>query len=235
MRFALTALFAALVAAHAAAHETHDGGHGHETEDGGRVFQVLKGMPTGPEAYQPHAAELVKAGIPEKYGETEWAAVVLAHELHQHIGIMTVVGAKMAVRAGELLDAPGRAVNVVMETGPEPPFSCAVDGVQAGLGSTYAQQLIAAPKTDAPKLAGTFTHEGRTVRLSLKPEYAARIRGIIQSAIEEHGNLTPAYFDAIQHASYYVWANFDRKEVFAQKWLEQSGGDEEPAAGPGDE
>jgi len=105
---------------------------------------------------------------------------------------MTVVGAKMAVRARELMHAPMRQVRIVAETGPEPPFACAVDGMQAALASTYAQQLIEAPETDTPTLAATFT-------LS---------------------NLTPAYFDAIENYCYEVWADFDRQVIFTETWLE---------------
>ena len=170
-----------------------------------------------PSAYRGPAAELVKRGVPETYGHEEWAAVVMAHELHQHVGIMTVVGAKMAVRARELLEAPTRAVKVIAETGPKPPLSCAIDGIQAGLGSTYAQQLIDAPEVETPRLAATFEYDGRKLRLTLAPEYQQQIHQCIQDAIKAHGNLTPAYFEVIEDFSYRVWADFDRHEVFLEE------------------
>ena len=184
---------------------------------GERSLQVLKAFPVDPGAYRDHTAELVRRGVPEQYGHEEWAAVVMAHEFHQHVGIMTIVGAKMAVRAKELLDAPARAIRVVSETGPEPPFSCAVDGMQAAIGSTYAQQLIEAPPVDSPRLAATFQYDGRTVRLTLKPEYHKRIAQCIQAAIKTHGDLSPAYFEEIQDFSYHVWEDFDRKTIFVEE------------------
>ena len=184
---------------------------------GVRVFEILKALPTDPEAYQEPTAALVRKGIPEKYGQEEWAAVVLAHELHQHVGIMTVAGAKMAVRARELLKAPPRSVHVVVGTGPEPPHACAIDGIQAGLSSTYGQQLIQAPPVDQPSLTATFQYEGRSLKLTLRPEYQAQIQRCIQTAIKNHGNLTYDYFEAVEVFSYTVWAEFDRKTIFHEE------------------
>ena len=198
------------------------GDHGAEAvKPGERSFHVLKALPIDADAYQGPAADLVRMGVPKQYGAEEWAAVVLTHELHQHVGIMTTIGAKMAVRARELLEAPPRAVKVVSETGPKPPFSCAVDGLQAGLASTYAQQLIEAPEVDEPRLAATFTYEDRTLRLALRPEFQKQVRGCIRSAIQKHGNLTPEYFEDIEAFSYVVWEAFDRHEIFVEEFLEQ--------------
>ena len=209
--FSLTAL------ANTANPEGHD-----MTEPGTRHFEVLKALPLEAEAYQPAAAELIRQGVIERYGEEEWASIVLTHELHNHVGIMTVVGAKMAVRARELMHAPMRQVRILSETGPEPPFACAVDGMQAGLASTYAQQLIEAPETDTPTLAATFTLGNKSLHLALRPDYESRIRHFIHSATEAHGNLTPAYFEAIEDYCYEVWADFDRQVIFTETWLEST-------------
>ncbi len=221
MRWLLIAVLPAALAATGQTDTMPDpGDHAmHVAKPGERAFHVLKDLPMNAEAYHHEAAELVEKGIPEKYGHEEWAAVVITHELHQHVGIMTVVGAKMAVRARELLEAPPRAVKVVTETGPEPPFACAVDGIQAGLASTYAQQLIEAPPVKKPRLAATFTYGGRTLRLVLRPKYQAKISGCIRSSIKKHGNLTPAYFEAIEEFCYQVWADFDRREIFIEEFL----------------
>ena len=185
---------------------------------GVRIFEILKALPTEAEAYREPTAALVRKGIPEKYGQEEWAAVVLAHELHQHVGIMTVVGAKMAVRARELLKAPPRSVHVVTGTGPNPPYACAIDGIQAGLSSTYGQQLIQAPPVDQPSVTATFSYEGRTLKLTLRPEYHKQVQACIQTAIKDHGNLTYDYFEAVEVFSYTVWAEFDRKAIFQEEF-----------------
>jgi len=196
-------------------------GHGEHGPPASRPLVVLKRFPFDPDAYCPEAAALIRDGIIEKYGQEEWAAVVMAHELHQHAGIYTVLGAKMGVHARELLDAPTRAVHVTTETGLDPPLSCVVDGIQASLGSTLAQSLIDVPEVSQPQVAATFEYERRKVRLSLRPKYRDKVRTIIKTAIEKYGNLTPAYFHEIESSSFDVWAEFDRHEIFAVKWLAQ--------------
>ena len=201
-----------------------DGEQAHDemVPPGTRPFAVLKRFPVEPDFYCAEAAELFSKGIVEKHGQEEWAAVVMTHELHQHVGIYTVLGAKMGVRAREVLNAPTRAVHVTAETGPEPPISCAIDGIQASLGSTLAQKLIDVPKVTEPRVAATFEYKGRRIRLSLQPEYQRKVTGMIKAAIEEHGNLTPAYFHEIEDRCFNVWADFDRHKIFSMDELSPS-------------
>jgi pyrimidine-specific ribonucleoside hydrolase len=186
-----------------------------DSTTGERPVAVFESFPFQAQAYNAPTAALVKAGIPKKYGHEEWAAVVLTHEFHQHVGMYTVLGAKMAVRARQVLDAPMRAVKVVAEMGRKQPLSCTVDGLQAGLGSTLGQNLIEVPETDAPKMAATFTYKDRRIHVALKPEYAEAVGALIAQARKEHGDLTPEYFKAVEAATYKVWAGFDRGEIFS--------------------
>ncbi len=185
----------------------------------GRTALILKELPSCADAYQPEAAALANSGIPEKYGMEEWTAVVLTNELHQHVGIYNMLGAKMGVRARELLNAPTRAVDVTAETGTVPPMSCMVDGLQAALGSTLGQNLIHAVPTDAPKASAVFAYKDRKLRMSFKPETQKWVSELIGAAIRDCGNLTPAYFERIEALSYRVWAEADRREVFVEEWL----------------
>jgi pyrimidine-specific ribonucleoside hydrolase len=184
---------------------------------GERAFQILKTLPLDATAYQPPAAALVAEGIPEKFGHEEWACIVLTHEIHQHAGIYSILGAKMGVRARELLEAPTRTVVVTVETGARPPESCVIDGLQVALGSTLAQDLIHVPPAGRPKVAATFEYKGRKLRLSLKPEFEKKISEFIASAIRECGSLTPAYYENVEAFSYRVWAEFDRRTLFDEE------------------
>ncbi len=192
----------------------------HGVPAAGRSVLILKQSPTDAGAYQPKAAELVKAGIPEKYGMEEWTAVVLTNEMHQHVGIYNMLGAKMGVRARELLNAPTRTVDVTVEMGTTPPMSCMVDGLQAALGSTLGQNLIHVAPTDAPKAAAVFTHKGKKLRLSLKPDAQKWASELIGTAIRDCGNLTPAYFARIEELSYRVWGEADRNAIFVEEWVQ---------------
>jgi pyrimidine-specific ribonucleoside hydrolase len=195
----------------------HDPAGDAQPPTGGRTYHILKTLPLYANSYQPAAQELVKAGIPEKFGHEEWAAVVLTNEVHQHVGIYNVIGAKMGVRAKEILAAPSRAVNVTVETGNKPPVSCVIDGLQVALGSTFAQDLIHAPACEEPHVAAVFEYKGRKIRLSLKPDVQKRIADFIAQAINDCGNLTPTYFQQIEDYSYRVWAEFDRNTIFDEE------------------
>jgi pyrimidine-specific ribonucleoside hydrolase len=184
---------------------------------GERAFHILNTLPFDAASYQPAAAALVRAGVPEKFGHEEWAAVVLTNEVHQHVGIYSILGAKMGMRAREILEAPPRAVNVTVETGGKPPVSCVIDGLQVALGSTLAQDLIHAPTCEEPRVAAVFEYKARKVRLSLRPEAQRRVAEFIAAAIKDCGNLTPAYFERIEACSYRVWAEFDRNGVFDEE------------------
>jgi pyrimidine-specific ribonucleoside hydrolase len=216
----IAALTVAILGATAQMRLADDSGPpGPSVTTGERALAVLKRFPVDPDFYCPQAAELLRKGILERYGREEWIATVIAHEMHQHVGIYTVVGAKMGVRAREILNAPTRAVHITVETGTEPPISCVIDGLQGSLGSTLAQKLIEVPTVPAPRVAAVFRYEDRAIRLSLRPEYGKRIRQIIKTAIENHGNLTPAYFHEIKDSCFDVWAEFDRREIFLEERL----------------
>jgi pyrimidine-specific ribonucleoside hydrolase len=182
-------------------------------------MNVLLALPQDAVLYNAEAAALIHDGVPSKYGAEEWNAIVLTHEFHQHVGIYTLLGAKMAVRAREVLGAPMRAVKVISETTRRQPFACMVDGLQVGLGSTLGQNLIVVPDTATPAVAARFEFEGHTIRLSLKQEYVVRIEKIIEDARQTHGDLTPEYFHAVEDASYDVWKTFGRAEIFAIEQL----------------
>jgi pyrimidine-specific ribonucleoside hydrolase len=181
---------------------------------------ILRSFPDSEEWYRPPAAELIRAGVLERYGAEEWRAVVLSHELHQHIGIYTILGAKMGVRARELLKAPTRSVRATLETGGNGPMTCAADGIQASLASTFGQGLVHVESPRQPVLAGTFEYDSRRLRLTLKPEYRSVMQGYIDRARERHGDLSPAYFQELEQISYTVWSEFDRSEVFSVEWAD---------------
>ncbi len=204
----------------AAAHETPDGVPHEHAEDAGGPTSVFAHFPTAPDFYREPVAALIREGLVERFGEDEFAAVVLSHEIHQHIGIYTIIGAKMGVRARELLEAPRRAVEVVVETQPDTPPACAVDGLQASLGSTYGQDLIRIQPVVERGLTVTFTHGDRRLRVALKDGFKAEIQRIVETNATRHGDLSPAYFEAIRAASYRIWAEWDRAQIFEEDWLD---------------
>ena len=188
--------------------------YAHTTGPQGAGRLMFQRFPVEPDVYMPPVAKLLEEGIVERFGEDEFAAIVLTNELHQHIGIYTVLGAKMGIYAREILRAPTRSIHVVMETTRKQPWACTLDGVQMAIGSTYGQNLIDVSDNAEPAVAGAFTWTDRQVHLALKPEYQERLHAIIVQAREAHGDLTPAYFHEIEDHCYIIWAEWDRGQIF---------------------
>ena len=98
-------------------------------------------------------------------------------------------------------------------------MTCAADGIQASLASTFGQQLVEVRFPEQPALVGVFEHGGRKLKLALEPESQKKMDAYIKAAETQHGQLTPEYFLALEGISFKVWAEFDRASVFSAEWL----------------
>ena len=103
----------------------------------------------------------------EKYGIEEWKACLLTNEFHRHLGIYSLIGAKMGIRAREILEAPFDTLEVISNAGNKPPLSCMNDGLQVSTGASLGRGTIRVP--DGNSLPGAiFVHNGIKLRLNLK-------------------------------------------------------------------
>jgi len=178
-----------------------------------RALTILEAFPDQPDAVR----DDVRAWLPQiraRHGEEEWKAAVLTHEFHHHLGIWSLVGAKMGVRAREVLGADVDDVRVESRAGTEPPLSCLNDGLQAGSGATLGRGSFALAAGAPPRPAARFRAGDRAVELALDPEVGARIRRDVAALAAEHGDLTPAYFSAVRELSLRYWAELDRDQIF---------------------
>jgi pyrimidine-specific ribonucleoside hydrolase len=178
---------------------------------------VLARFPTAPEAFQPDVAPVV-AAILERHGEEEWKAALLTNELHHHLGIYSLVGVKMGIRAREVLHASLDDLRVESHAGLRPPMSCLTDGLQVSTGATLGHGTIQVAAGRAEPEA-VFTRGQERLRLSLRPDVRDRIRGDVEQAVHEHGNLTPEYFQAIRRLSIRYWLELDRRKIFLEEAL----------------
>jgi len=179
-------------------------GHGHV---------AFHEFPTDPVLFtpdlRPHVREII-----ERHGPEEWRLCVLTSETHQHLGMYSIAGAKMGLRAREVLDAGVGEVRVLSHAGSKPPLSCLNDGLQVSTGATLGHGTISVAGDSEPRPEATFTRGGRAVRLRLKPAYWEQIRTDIARGIEEHGTLTPAYFYFVRRLSIRYWLKWDRTTIF---------------------
>ena len=177
-----------------------------------RQAVVLKAFPTDPLLFREDVGPHVRKTI-EKHGLEEWKACVLTNELHRHLGIYSLIGAKMGIRAREILEAPFDALEVVSSAGSSPPLSCMNDGLQASTGASLGRGTIKIAG-GAAKPEAVFVHGSQKVTLKIREEVLNKIKADIQKALKTYGGLNPEYFAHIRQLSMDYWFNLDRREIF---------------------
>lgn len=158
------------------------------------------------------------AGIIARHGLEEWKATVLTNELHRHLGIYSILGAKMGILARELLGASLDELAVESRAGLKPPLSCLNDGLQVSTGASLGRGTITVVDSERPAAEAVFIKGERRLQLTLKGDVSERIRKDIRKAIERYGNLTPQYFAEVRRLSLEYWRHMTRGEIFESKW-----------------
>ncbi|MDE7304998.1 MAG: nucleoside hydrolase [Alistipes sp.] len=181
--------------------------------------RVFYGFPTSAACYAPDV-EPIMAQARALYGPSEWRAAVLTNELHGHLGIYATIGVKMGIRAREYFNIGVDDIEATTFAGQQPPVSCMNDGLQVGTGATVGHGLLRVAACDAPRPEALFSFKDKTIRLRLRPEYAARIRRDVQRGIELHGDRTEAYWQYIRALALQYWLEFDRHEIFDLETVE---------------
>ncbi len=197
-----------------------------EKELSPRMPVVLMRYPTNPKDLQ----EDVQILIPEvivRHGIEEWKATLLTNELHRHLGIYSIIGAKMGIRARELLGASLDEVRVESHAGLKPPLSCMNDGLQVSTGASLGRGTITILE-GAPAPVATFVHGDKTLHLSTREEVVKKIRADIQNTIDRYGALTPDYFKEVRRLSIRYWMELDRREMFDQRIKTRPGSQQAP-------
>jgi len=139
---------------------------------------VFKAFPDEPGFFREDVSQHVKKII-EKYGLEEWKACLLTNELHRHLGIYSLIGAKMGIRAREILEAPFDTLKVVSLAGNSPPLSCMNDGLQVSTGASLGRGTIKI-SDGSPQPAAIFIYKNQELTLRIKKELLNRIRADIK-------------------------------------------------------
>lgn len=142
--------------------------------------------------------------------------IELVNEFHGHIGIYSMLGIKMGLYVRDLFHADGLhgPIGIVAYTGSVPPVSCLLDGLQASTGSTLGHGLIQVAPSPAPPCAkAAFTCAGKTLTVSLKPEYEARIQTDIQRGVSLYGH-APQYWEFVEDLARRYARDWDRAVIF---------------------
>lgn len=174
---------------------------------------VFRQFPTDTSLYAEDLSE-VMAEIIRRYGKEEWRKCVLTNEIHGHLGTYSIMGAKMGVKACEVLDAEVDRISVVSNAGSAPPLSCMNDGLQVSTGATLGLGMITISNDSIHEPSAVFSYNGKIIEMVLKKEVQKQIGDDIKNAISHYGLLTPAYWEAIRIISIKHWMNLDRNEIF---------------------
>lgn len=176
--------------------------------------RVLYGFPTEEALYADDVKPIIDEAL-RRHGSNEWRAAVLTNELHGHLGIYATIGVKMGIRAREWFDIGVDDFEVVSMAGSQPPVSCLNDGLQTATGSTLGHGLITIADTDTPRPEATFRFKDDTIRISLKEEYADRIRRDCRRGVELYGADTPEYWQYVRDLAIGYWLALDRHDIFS--------------------
>ena len=173
---------------------------------------VFQDFPIDTSYYRKDIREIVKETV-DKYGIREWRAVTLTEEIHNRLGLNSIVGAKMGIRALEYFRTTPGNLSVTSYCGSKPPLSCINDGLQVACGTTVGQGNIEIVD-DAILPKAAFRYEGRVIEIQLKSKYYKQIQGEIEKAKQNHAFPSEAYWNAMRKKSLEYWKNLDRKELF---------------------
>jgi pyrimidine-specific ribonucleoside hydrolase len=173
---------------------------------------ILNIFPRDPSLFREDLRPYVEEII-DKYGIEEWKACLLTNEFHRHLGIYSLMGAKMGVRAREILEAPFDTMEVTSHAGNSPPLSCMNDGLQVSTGASLGRGTIRILDEQSLPEA-VFVYSNTTLKLSLKNEVWEKVRKDINELVALHGGLSPAYFSDVRKLSIQYWRELDRNDIF---------------------
>lgn len=182
---------------------------------------VLKSFQFPGESYAEDVAEILGDCI-GRYGEREWRAVVLTNEIHGHLGIYSTLGAKMGVRAMEILGKLGANghISVLSFAGSIPPVSCLNDGLQVSTGASMGHGLFAVAADKESSARARFNCGSHSLEMWLNPEFEDIIKADIKEGISLYGH-SPEYWEHIRRLAIRYWRDWDRARIFSWRTAPQ--------------
>lgn len=177
------------------------------------IGKVFEGFPENEELYAQDIRSLM-AEIILKHGREEWRLCVLTNELHGHLGIYAVIGAKMGLRAREYFHIGIDDISVLSHAGQKPPLSCMNDGLQVSTGGTIGHGLFAVKSAPPFAPEAAFTFKNRTLRLRLKERFWSLIKNDIKTGIKRFGLNTEPYWRYVRELALVYWRDWSRRKIF---------------------
>lgn len=170
-------------------------------------------FPIDPDLYAEDIKPIVKKTI-ESHGMQEWKAGALTHEIHGHLGIYTIAGVKMGIKALEHFHAEAGKISIESFAGVIPPISCMNDGLQVSAGATLGHGLIISRPTAYALPQAIFTYQDKSIRIHLKEKVFSMITKEISDAVSAYGTSGDDYWLYIRKRAIAYWQEWNRHAIF---------------------
>jgi pyrimidine-specific ribonucleoside hydrolase len=174
---------------------------------------VFNAFPSKRELFSYDIRDIVDTAI-ALYGPEEWKANVMTDEFHGHLGVFSIVGAKMGIRARELFGVGPDELRVITFAGSKPPYSCLTDGIQVSTGATLGMGTISLASDPVSSPSAIFTYKDHSVRITLKKEYLDKVDADIAEGILKFGLMDDGYWKLVRRNAIKYWIEWDRKKIF---------------------
>jgi Inosine-uridine preferring nucleoside hydrolase/FmdE, Molybdenum formylmethanofuran dehydrogenase operon len=175
--------------------------------------QVIRTFPSDSTFYssdvEPFVAEIIR-----KYGMDEWVSSIITNELHRHLGVFSIIGVKMGIRAREYFDTGVDEFSTISFAGSDPPLSCINDGLQVSTGSTPGHGLLTVMNDPPSAPKAEFRYMNRKIRLTLKPQFADKIVSDLKEINFVNGLDSNIYWELVRKNSLKYWRDLDRHIIF---------------------
>jgi pyrimidine-specific ribonucleoside hydrolase len=174
---------------------------------------VFNRFPDQREMFDYDVREIIDSAI-NRYGYEEWKANVMTDEFHGHLGVFSIVGAKMGIRAREYYGVGPDMLKVVSFAGSKPPYSCLNDGLQVSTGATLGMGTIRLASDSIYRPSAIFTYLDRSINITLKKEYLDQVDADINEGIVKFGLMDDGYWKLIRRNALKYWVDWDRNKIF---------------------
>jgi pyrimidine-specific ribonucleoside hydrolase len=173
---------------------------------------LFRNFPVDPGMFQEDVAQIVPAII-ERHGMKEWRIVAITNEFHEHLGIYSILGAKMGLRAREYFHVGIDELEIMTFAGSQPPVSCLNDGLQSSTGATVGHGTITLGEGPViPK--ARFSFKDRAIDIQIRPEIREKIKQEVGYGVQTYGLDSPEYWAYIRKLALGYWLELDRFEIF---------------------
>jgi pyrimidine-specific ribonucleoside hydrolase len=174
---------------------------------------VWQSLPTDKKYLRADIA-LVADSIIKNQGYTEFQTIAMTNEFHGHLGIYSIIGAKMGLRAMDYFHVGLDELEVWSYAGHNPPLSCMHDGLQYSTGASLGYGSIHIVEAIKFSPQAIFEYRGRRIKISISDKLNEQFEEDIRNSIKEYGFLTDKYWEEIRRIGISYWLNINRSDVF---------------------